>query len=314
MRNKKMNVSGMVLFILCSIMFLLSGCSKRINVSEDEEYIYGLNEDRTGIVPISFELTKGNPKVATEEILKELARPSEEIEYQAPIPENVKVLKCDVAGEIAYVDFSSSYLEMPPLQEKITRAAIVQSLLLVDEISGVYFQVEGEYLKNNDGTPIGLMNEDDFVQNIDSPISSYQTTRLTLYFTDKDGEKLVKEEMEVKYNTNMSREKLIVEKLMDGPKTSGVYPTLNPMATVLGVTSRDGICYVNFDSEFLNSVYDVDPEVVIYSLVNSLSEAKGIEKVQITVNGETDVRYMEMVDLSNPLEKNNQWLEETEDE
>ena len=120
--------------------------------------------------------------------------------------------------------------------------------------------------------------------------------------------------MEANYTSNMPLEKLIVEKLMGGPKKSGSYPTLNPAASVLGVTSRDGICYVNFDSEFLNSIYDVKPEVTIYSLVNSLVGVNGIETVQITVNGETNVKYMDTVDLSKPLRKDTTWIENMEGE
>ena len=101
----------------------------------------------------------------------------------------------------------------------------------------------------------------------------------------------------------MSREKLIVEKLMQGPSGSDAYPTINPDANLLSVTIKDGICYVNFDSTFLTGAYDVLPEVTIYSIVNSLIEGTEAQQVQITINGEADAKYMEAVDLSQPLEE-----------
>ena len=99
-------------------------------------------------------------------------------------------------------------------------------------------------------------------------------------------------------------EKLIVEQILKGPSQSGEYPTLNPDTKVLGVTVKEGICYVNLDENFLNVTYDVTPEVAIYSLVNSLIEGTDASKVQISVNGETKVSYMDSLDLSEPLKMN----------
>ena len=49
---------------------------------------------------------------------------------------------------------------------------------------------------------------------------------------------------------------------------------------------------------------NVTPEVTIYSIVNSLVELSGVNKVQISVNGSTDVIYMETVPLSQVFERN----------
>ena len=71
---------------------------------------------------------------------------------------------------------------------------------------------------------------------------------------------------------------------------------------------------MNFDAEFLNSVYDIRPEIAIYSIVNSLVEGTSAGKVQITVNGEKSVMYQETVDLSQPLSRDLSWEEEEETE
>ena len=68
------------------------------------------------------------------------------------------------------------------------------------------------------------------------------------------------------------------------------------------MTTKDKICYVNFDSTFLTGAYDILPELTVYSIVDSLVEGTGATRVQITINGETNASYMETVDLSQPLE------------
>ncbi len=51
-------------------------------------------------------------------------------------------------------------------------------------------------------------------------------------------------------------------------------------------------------------------QVTIYSLVNSLTQGTGVGKVQISINGENHVKYMQTVDLSQPLEADLGWNEE----
>ena len=154
----------------------------------------------------------------------------------------------------------------------------------------------------------------DFVENTGSSLSSYQSGTLTLYFANKKGDKLVEQKMDVRYSSNVPKEKLIVEKLMQGPTGNGAYPTINPDTNLLSVTIKDHVCYVNFDSTFLTSVYDVLPEITIYSLVDSIIAGTEATQVQITINGETKAVYMEKIDLSQPLEKDMDWVAVNDDE
>ena len=90
--------------------------------------------------------------------------------------------------------------------------------------------MEGADLTDSSGQVLGYLNEDDFVQSEGASPSSYQTGTLTLYFSNEAGDALVEQTMEVRYNSNISREKLIVEKLMKGPETSVAKggATINP--------------------------------------------------------------------------------------
>ena len=294
--------------IVFCMLLSLTACGGRTDVEEGDSYIYGLNADRTGLVKVSFDIPQEDAGKAAEAVLEELKRTPEEIDYTPAVPENVEVQGCELKGSILDVDFSSAYLDIGNLEEKLVRAAVVQSLLRIDGIDGVSFTVEGNPLKDGEGYIIGLMNEDDFVENTGSSPSSYQTDTLTLYFANGTGDKLVSQQVDVRYSSNISKEKLIVEKLLQGPKGSDAYPTINPDANLLSVTTKDGICYVNFDSTFLTNVYDVLPEITVYSLVNSLVEGTDAFQVQITINGESNAKYMETVDLSQPLSKNMDWV------
>lgn len=283
---------------------LLLACGKRVDVETGDSYIYSLNGERDGLVKISYQFTGKDTKEQAENILKELKKREEEIEYSTTIPKKVRVQECKIKDTIAYLDFNGEYKKLSSIEEKLIRAAVTQSLLQLPKVKGVYITVAGKELQDEDGTVVGILNEDDFVQNADSSINSYGETEVLLYFSNESGDGLVKAQRNVKYNSNESREKLIVEKLMYGPEDSSMKATINPNATLLGLSLKDGICYVNFDSEFLEGVSDLKPEITIYSLVNSLIEGTAANKVQITVNGEKHVTYMNTVDLSQPLQQN----------
>ena len=131
--------------------------------------------------------------------------------------------------------------------------------------------------------------------------------RLKLYFANADGTMLIATNRTMAYNTNISMEKLVVEQLLSGPASDVadvVYPTINPNTKVLSISVKDGICYVNFDENFLTQIYSVSSDVAIYSIVNSLAELTQVNKVQISVNGETNIMFRESVSLSTIFERN----------
>lgn len=301
-----------VIVLMLSVLLSAVGCAKRTAVKAGDDYIYCLNGERTGLERVSYVIEPDETKNMVDAVLEELAKPAEEIHYTPAIPESVTVQDTSIKYNIATVDFDTAYTQISPLEEKLVRAAVVQSLLQIPEINGVIFTVDGESLKDAQGNKIGIMNENDFVQNEGGALSSYEETELTLYFTDSTGEMLVEQNVKVKYNSNISREKVILEKLMNGPKKGTANPTINSEATLLSVTVKDEICYVNFDGEFLNGVNEVKPEVTIYSIVNSLTCGSTAEKVQITVNGEKNVKYKETIDLSQPLSWDESWIADEE--
>ena len=200
---------------------------------------------------------------------------------------------------------------MEKSKEVLVRASFVQTLTQVEGVEFVAFYIGKEPLKNEDGYSVGLMCAEDFVQTTGSSINSYQTTDLTLYFADKDGKGLKEvQRSNVRYNANTLNEKLVVERLMKGTSASGSQPTIPKTAKLLGVSVKEGICYVNFDSKFVTDSYDLDPQVTVFSVVNSVIANSNVSKVQILIDGANDVLYKNSVDLSRPLEWNAELIKE----
>ena len=137
------------------------------------------------------------------------------------------------------------------------------------------------------------MRAEDFIKNTGSVLHSYEKTNLTLYFGNEEGTALVPEVLEeVRYNTNLSTEKLAMERLLKGPTSGKLQPVLDSKVRLIGTSVKDGICYVNFDDTFLQQESRMDPALQIEALVRSLMEnGKEIRAVQILVNGKSDQSY-----------------------
>ena len=115
---------------------------------------------------------------------------------------------------------------------------------------------------------------------------------------------LIPETEEVVYSSNISLEKLVMEKLLEGPEDERLKATLSPERKVNSITVKDGICYVNFDASNMEITANVTEEVSVYSIVNSLSELKNVNKVQISIDGENNRMFRENISLSNVFERN----------
>lgn len=59
----------------------------------------------------------------------------------------------------------------------------------------------------------------------------------------------------------------------------------------------------------MNQPYNVTTDVTIYSITNSLVELSNVNKVQISVDGETNISYREKLSLNNLFERNLDMLE-----
>ena len=161
-----------------------------------------------------------------------------------------------------------------------------------------------EPLQDQQGEIIGYMRPDDFVQNTGSSLHSLQKETLLLYFGNKKGDRLVKEKVNVRYNSNTSREKALIEQLIKGPDSDNETAVIPAGTKVLGVSVKDNICYVNLDDGFMDTTNVLNAEIPVYAIVNSVIDGSSISRVQILVNGQTDIQYMGKVDLSKPLSRN----------
>lgn len=296
--------------LLLTIPLLMAGCRKQQQVDESGYRIWYINQDETCLKYENKELQSKNEEGLLREMMEVMRETPTDDELKPVIPEDVTLLDFDFEHNQLYLDFSPEYKKMPKVYEVLCRAAIVRTLGQIDGVEYVDFQVNGEPLTDLEGKEIGLMNEDQFIENAGEEINAYKTADLTLYFANKAGDKLVGQRVAMEYNSNISLEKLIVEQLIAGPPFEGAYPTIPSETKLLNISIKDNICYVNLDEGFLGTGYNVIESIPVYSIVNSLIENTDAQKVQISINGETNRMFRESINFDTIFEKNEGLIEQ----
>lgn len=291
------------------MLVLLSGCQSGEEKEGKGPFLYYVNMEGTALEKESYEIKEKTPEKAVDKILEKLAEPPKNIEVKASIPSKVNIKKVEVKANEVHIYMNEEYEELEEVEEILCRASIVQSLTQIEGIEKVAFYIGEEPLKTKSGDIVGFMKANSFVQDTKNALKSSQQTTLTLFFPNEKGDGLISEKVNVRYSGDTSIEKLVIEQLMREPETSGAKQLLSPQVKVLNVSIKDGICYVNFDKQFFEQKYDVDPRVTIYGIVNSLISNGKASRVQIAVEGKTSVKFQETVHLNEPFDRNMELVE-----
>ncbi len=307
----KIKKAGNGLFLLLLIAFAVWGCGEQEEKGAGKVYhIYYINKEETAVLSQEYVTETTDTQMLLAELLEQLGKVSGKLEYKTPLSDNLQILSHAITEDQLILSFDESYKQQEVTTEVVVRAAIVRTLTQIDGIKYVSFQVKSEDLTDAYGAVIGMMTADMFIDNAGDEINTYEKVKLTLYLANETGNGLKTVSRPVVYNSNVPMERLVVEQLFAGPsENEKAYPAVNPDTKILSVNVKDGVCYVDLDNMFLTQIYNVTPEVTIYSITNSLVELPNINKVQISVNGDTSVSYKENMSLSTVFERNLELVE-----
>lgn len=294
------------LFVFCFLA--ATGCSRKEETGDIQ--IYYLNSEGTALRAESYNWKSDQGSERIVEVLERLRKPGDTVKCKSAIPGDVLVTDYQTEENRLDLYFSQEYGLLNKTEEVLLRAAVVESLTQIDEVYLIQFYVNGKPLENNHGETVGYMRSDDFVQNTGTALNSYQQAEAALYFANPSGTKLVKTEVTLRYNSYMTMEKAIVEQLIKGPEAEGRIAVIPAETKLLSVLIKDDICYVNLNEGFLAKASQANPELAVYSLVNSIIEGGNCSQVQISINGDPDVKIGGDFALDKPFKKNIEIMEE----
>ncbi len=190
----------------------------------------------------------------------------------------------DNSGRLT-VEFSQEFLLDDPSKNVLNTYAVVKTLCSTACVSEVKVLAEGQPIRDRDGNALDFISASDI--NIQTEEYHSEVRQVALYFTDKDESKLVREMRSITITDQQPIEQYIINELIKGTDEKGLKSLLSDNTVLVSVNVEDNICYLNFKSGFLtdNSRDENHNRLVIYSIVNSLTELQTINRVQLYMDG-----------------------------
>ena len=299
------------LLAVLAALILLTGCSGNGETEAPSEYfMYYLSLEANKVVENAYEPEASSGDEMIQEFVDRLNETPEGEDYQRLMPKDVKIDSYSLEDSTLILTIGGDYEQMERPREVLVRVGLVRAFTQISGVDRVQIVTENGELKDSAGNVIGAMTRESFVENAGSEINNYQYTTLTLYFANETGDKLVPETRSVYYSTSVPLERVVVEQLVKGPAEEGHYAVLPSNTNILSVTTSENIAYVNFDNTFMNGTMSVVQEIPIYALVNSITTNCPVQRVQFSIDGESDVTFRESMKLNQFYERDLSYLEE----
>jgi len=125
-----------------------------------------------------------------------------------------------------------------------------------------------------------------------------------LYFGDSESAMLRKEKRSVSLREVLSdSSRTILLELMKGPTEKNLFPVIPAGTKLLSVNKEGDTVTVNFSKEFKDNHKggSAGETITIYSIVDSLTEIKDVEKVQFMIEGKIEKEFKGHYEFNKPF-------------
>lgn len=250
---------------------------------EDHNLIYLFDDNSDQLKPVVYGKSPEDlmPIELAEDIVELLKSGVKGSNYEPSMEAELTIDQVNVLSSSVFINFNTDYYLMPPIKELQTRTAIVRSLTSFDAFKEVEFFVGSKPL-TFDGIEIGRMSKHDVLLTFDESLEGNEYQNAIIYYPDPEIEKLIETDVVIDIAPDRKIEEIIIDQLKTGD-----YQVLPPYVELLNVYTHNGICFIDFSSEFLSMPIKegLNERLVVYAIVNSLIELDHVSTVQILING-----------------------------
>jgi hypothetical protein len=211
------------------------------------------------------------------------------------------------------ITFYENLHDLLPSERIALLGSLVYTLTGLDFVSDLsFFVMEGEYREPLFPEAYALRNRGNTSLTADIPGPSPEI--IILYFPNDQMTGLVAEQRAVYIDELIGyRETFIIEALIHGPVTAGLSPAMSANITFNSVRRYGEVVFVDFTQDFITNFGGgtTAEEMMIFSLVNTLTETPGVNLVQILVDGQhilDDEQSVFHMNLFMPIERNEQLI------
>lgn len=286
MKAKKVIIPVVIILIAVIAAAAVSIIKNDYSSEKYKGELYFFNDSATAIVAENREIKYRDMQDLAESVIEELMKGPTDGKHLRIIEKKARLLSLsDVETGNVVVNFSSEFITGDSTKDILAVYAVVKSLCVTDIIDSVKVVINGKDIATSDGSIIGYLTN----QDINLPTDTYNSEmrEVTLYFPQKDLQKLVKEVRSIKVTDQQPIAQYIINELIKGTENETLSPALSKDTVLLSVETSNNICFVNFKSNFLdkNTGSAEKEKMTIFAIVDSLTELDTIERVQFLMDG-----------------------------
>lgn len=304
----KRRIMAVFLAIFSLSQLFMTGCSeaeskenKTENDSDITAYdyqIYCISDEGNSLESWGYNASATDKDKVVEEIFSAFTGEPAVSGYSSAVSGKMKKITCVLEDNVVKVNCDKYYDKLDSLSQLFFKTALVMTMTQIEGVEYVYITVKGQPLKDSSGNPVGYFGRSSIVTHDDFIGKNGTVTYTTIYYPNETGDGLVSEVVSYVYDEQQSPAMYIIDMLKKSAE-EGANTVIAEDVVINNIFVKDGICYVDFDEKINEDVYaEAEPEMVIYSLVNSLAELFDVTGVQITVNGRADIMFRDEVSLN----------------
>lgn len=311
---KRRDIYTILFFMLLLIVFV--GCETMDNKLISNKKIYFFDTTRnilvSEVLPEEFTKLQDNQE-KVKYIITRLKDNKSSVTTTFQSGPEMPIESQGIKDRVVTIHFSEAYNDLTAVEKIGMRASLVYSLAELDFIDGVDFYIEETPLTTATGKLVGTVYPSNINKDILDPNPATIPYILSVYFANEEG-KLVKEEHSVRVSNPNAVEKTILEELIKGPNSDTLSRTVPSDMKVNDARTTNGVCQIDisFDPKSKFFENDRDKELMIYSIVNSLTSEPQIKKVVIFVDGKSDVEFTSDIDFTDTFERSENYISEEE--
>ncbi|MEG0712783.1 MAG: GerMN domain-containing protein, partial [Niameybacter sp.] len=213
----------------------------------------------------------------------------------------------------ASINFTDAYNTLDVPTQITHRAMLVYTLTELDFIDKVEFYANDMPLMNSNGDKMDVVERKDILINALNPKPPTSSQIITLYFPNLTDQLLHKEQREIRVNNNTPLENYVIAELIKGPNIEGLLGILPADTKVNDIKTQDGVCQIDlsYDLQVPQVGNLIREDLIIYAMVNSLTEISKIQKVIFLKDGKKQTEFNLSSQSGGVFERNEELILQT---
>ena len=314
MTRKGYALVASLLTVIAAVIAIVFSVNKDRPTQKADVDLYFINESGNSIASETRTLRYKDENDLIRTALETLRQGPSSSKLNRIMPKDTQISNVELlGGGFLTVTFSDRFLSDDSSRNVLNVYAVVKTLCTTAGVSSVQVLVDGQPVRDRDNNPLGCISASDI--NLETEEYSSEMLEVTLYFADSNAKKLKPEKRTIKITDQQPVEQYLINELINGTESKELKSILSKKTVLVSADVDENICYLNFKANFLddNSGTAEHEKLVIYSIVNSLTELNTISKVQFYMDGKR-VDKFGSVSIKNHIGRNTGIINEEDNE